>query len=214
MPRKRDIAYEITPQSVDVGQRWITVRIQNKSDKTMTNLDVRLNSQDTFGLEVIEPYRFVPVLNSGEEQYFYFRISASLTTGVYLSIVGEKNSLPFYWEMPTQYIRISEEPAELLSLFAVSEPRVILGTTITCEAAVKSFTPTKDLIVDVWTEGPDGLIEDLDSIKTGDLEAGQTKVFSTQFKPDKTGVYTVHAELYDGVRRLGKQIDYVTIIEK
>ncbi len=211
MQKKRNLKYKIKPKSIGSGDRWIDFEFSNQGDQDLTGLVVRLNSQDTFGITIIEGNRYVPVLKSGEKTTVFFRILANAGTRLYVSIDGFKDGSPFYWESPSRYISVGKPEAELMNLFAMTKPRFIIGDKIRVEASVRSNVMTEGLSLEFWTEDPDENIEEVKSIDTGTIDPGQMKVFSGEFTPDKEGIYTIDTYLYDGTRRLGHKTDFVYV---
>jgi hypothetical protein len=44
---KHPIEYELTPDAVERGSHWLTVRIKNTGDKDLQNLNVKMHSLDS-----------------------------------------------------------------------------------------------------------------------------------------------------------------------
>lgn len=210
---RRSIEYEITPQTVDVGETWLTMRLKNLRDVDLTNLDVRLNSLDTLGLEVRHGSTFVPRLKPQEETILYFKIAAFLTTPVYISLEGYEGEKLFYWESPNMRIAITTDKAELISLFAERKPHMVVGDTISTQTVLRSKQPSQGLRIETWTEAPDGTIDELEIFTTDKMDPDEFKEYTTEFSPTMTGIYRVHAELFDGPRRVDHKIDYVLVEE-
>jgi len=214
MRKRKDIEYEITPKILGVGERWMTVKIKNAGKKGIRNLNVRLNSLDTLGIEARESSRFLAVLAPGQEVHFDFLVYAYLSAPVYVSMDGykEENEL-YYWESPPEAIFVGEDSAEILSLFATRKPNIIIGDTIKCDAAIEAKKPVENLHLETWVEAPDGVIEELKTESLDRMNAGEIDTYSAEFVPELNGIYTVHSELFDGIRRLGHKTDYVLVKE-
>ncbi len=213
MAIKKDIEYEIKPGKVDPGERWITVTVTNVGDNAVRQVNVRLNSLDTYGLNVVDDSKYIPILAPDEKQEVYFKVNAKLTTGCYVTLDGYKDSELYYWESPTVFLRVGTPKAELTNAWAMRQEHILVGDTIKVEATVKSNMITEDLSLEFWSEGPEGEIEEMDTLDTGELEAGQSKVFETELVPSKQGLYTVDIYLYDGNKRLGHKAEYAIVEE-
>lgn len=211
MPTRRDIQYEISPKKLQEGDRWLSVSIKNMRKKELRGIDVRLNSMDTYSIEVLETNRFVPELGPGEETTVFYRVACRSPGNVYLSIDGFENGQGFYWESPSRTIVVGEPRGELVSVFATTKTRFVIGDKITAEATVKSNLDTKGLKLDVWTEAPDETIDEIKSFELEDLEPNKTKIYKCDFEPSLEGLYVVNAELFDGLKRLGHKADYVYV---
>ena len=211
MKTKRNIEYEIRPEILSSGERWLTLKLKNTGTEILYNADIRLNSLDTYGLEIEQSSSFIPEMKTNEEKFLFFKIRISATTPVYITINGIKEDTPFYWESPSIKVYLSEDSAELVSLFAQRNEHILVGDSIKCEATVKSKIPSKDIILDIWTESPEGLVEDIETIGVDELEAKKTKKYVIKFSPNTEGIYTVHAELFDGVKRISKRVDQVFV---
>ena len=123
MAGKFPIEYEISPKSVRGGRSWLTVRIENISEDPLTGLNVRLNSLDTYAIEVMQDAELVSSLAPDEEEELHFQVAAQRSGGVYISVDGRWAGEPFHWESPSRRIAVGDELAELVSVFVLSEPQ-------------------------------------------------------------------------------------------
>src|SRR3990167_792032 len=204
MPKKGPIEYEIKPENLNIGKEWVDVTLKNITTKALFGLNVKLNSMDTFGLEVLESSRYLPLLGSGQAESVFFRVESYLTTNVYITIDSLRNGDRFHWESPARTIRVGEDFAELIKFNAG-----MVGGDITTEASVKSFIDTVNLTYEVWAQGPDGAIEEMEIKDMGEMKDGEVRAVRTGFEPNKKGLYTIDAYLYDGPKRLSHRTDYV-----
>lgn len=58
-----------------------------------------------------------------------------------------------------------------------------------------------------------GLAEELAIIETKELGAGEEATYSAEVTPEEKGLYTIYAYLYDGIRRIGREVEYVHVRE-
>jgi hypothetical protein len=212
MAGKFPIEYEINPISVRGGRAWLTVKVKNISEDPLTGLNVRLNSLDTYAIEVIEDAELVSSLAPDEEEKLHFQVAAQRSGGVYVSVDGRWAGEPFHWESPSRRIAVGEELAELVSVFALSEPHPRRGEPVTIEATLRGLTMSGGLILEFWADTPSGESISVDKTATDVLNPGETATYkSDEFVPEEEGIYVLHAYLFDNTRRIGHETDYLSI---
>ena len=213
MPIRYPIEYELTPREIKPGMHWLTLKVKNIGDEPLTALDVRLNSFDTYSIRVTEPSTYVAKLRPGEEEVRAFQVTADMTGRVYASIDAHQEGEAFHWETPGILVTVGEEVAELVNVFAVTAPYPPPGEKIRCESIVRGLDESEGLMLEFWVQPPEGEFEQLTALKTNELQPGEEEIYPVEFSPEMEGSYTVHAYLYDGVRRIGHEMDYVYVIE-
>jgi len=211
MTIKYPIEYELTPKNVATGTRWVTLTLKNISDESLTGLDVRLNSLDAYGLNVYGTGSYVSILSPNEEKEIPFQVSANRTTSVYTSVDGWRDGNPFHWESPAILITVGEEVAELVSLFAMTEPYPPAKKTIKCEATVRGLAESEGLRLEFWADTPGGEFEELATVETAELDTGETARYTAEITVEERGSYTVYAYLYDGMRRIGRKTEHIYV---
>lgn len=211
MPIKEFIQYDLAPRAFTKGVYWLTLRLKNLGNSTLTDLDVRLNSLDTYSIRIFDTGSFVPQIDSGEEEVRHLQASVQSTAEVYASLDGRRNGEPFHWESAGIRLVVDEQPAELVSLFALTEPHAMLGEPITCEATVRGLTATVSLVLEFWVETPRGELRSLAKEGVGKLAEGQERRYRFEITPDEGGIYILHAYLYEGAWRIGHQVEYLSI---
>jgi hypothetical protein len=191
----------------------MTLTLENVGDNDLTTLDVRLNSLDEYSISVPEPSTYIVSLLPGEEKTRAFQVSADLTGRLYISIDGWQNGEEFHWETPGIPITVGHEVAELVNLFALTEPYPPPGEKIRCETTVRGLDDSEeDLSLEFWAQKPTGEFEELASMDIKVVD-GEETTYSVDIEPEEEGSYTIHAYLYDGVRRIGHEVDYVYVAE-
>ncbi len=209
---RHPIEFEIIPERVERGTKWVTMRIRNLSDNTLKNLDVNLNSRDSFFLEPLGTGKYIFELKPNEEELLPFQVQASATTDVYVSINGIENENAFYMESPDIPIRVSDQPADLRSMFVMTEPYPPLEETLKCEANIIGQDQSGELNLEFWADTPSGRFEQIGDIKTKQLTPGEETTYAAEITPKETGLYTVHAYLYDeNNRRIGHRTDSILV---
>lgn len=211
MTIKYPIEYDLSPRNVDPGLRWLTLKLKNIGVETLTGLDVRLNSLDTLSLSLLRDSSYISVLSPNEEQVLPFQVSANATTSLYASLDGWKDGKAFHWESPAVLVTVGREVAELVSLFAITEPYPPLKKTIRCEATIRGLAQSEGLRLEFWADTPTGEFEELATVETKDLSAGEEARYSAEITVEEKGSYTIYAYLYDGVRRIGRKTEYLYV---
>jgi hypothetical protein len=200
---------------------WLALHLRNLSDSPLTDLDVRLNSLDTYAIRIFGTGLFLPRIEPGDKETRYFRASVEGTAEVYASLDGLKSGQPFHWESAGIPLVVDEQPADLVSLVALPGPRPaayrngeawpMLGEPITCEAIVRGLATTVDLVLEFWVEAPGGELKSLAKEAIGKLVKGQERRYRFEVTPEKEGIYILHAYLYEGAWRIGHQMEYLSI---
>ncbi|MBS3783206.1 MAG: hypothetical protein KGY78_02050 [Anaerolineae bacterium] len=212
MAAKFPIEYEIYPKSIRAGKSWLAVSLKNVSEDALTGLNVRLNSLDTYAIDVQEDAKFTSSLDADEGRELHYQVAARQSGGIYLSADGRWAGEPFHWESPSRRVAVGDELAELVSVFALSEPHPRPGESITIEATLRGLTTASGLILEFWVETPSGESISVDKTATDLLNLGQTATYkSDPFVPDEQGIYVIHAYLFDDTRRIGHERDYLSV---
>ncbi len=160
---KYPIEYELNPTEMDKGEQWLTLRLKNTGNKTLKRLDVELHSLDTFPLtSYVLPYgtgHYIGELKPDEEKEEVFRVNATGSAEVYVTIIARKDGENFWWESGFTHITVSEEKAELERLVVLSHPYTTIGETLSVEATIKGLRKGTGLKLEFWVETPPGKFE-------------------------------------------------------
>jgi hypothetical protein len=213
MALRYPIEYELTPKNIQGGRRWMSLRLKNVSSDTLTALDVRLNSLDVYSISVYGTGSYVSVLEPEEEVVLPFQLQANSSGSLYISTDGFRDGVSFHWETPAVPITVGAEVAEIVSVFAMTEPYPLLGDRIECEATLRGLQETEGVTLEFWAENPSLDFEAFHTIETKALSPGETVRYSAEFEPEEKGLYTIYAYLYDGARRIGREIEHVSVRE-
>jgi len=154
MPTRYPIEYRLDTERLTMGVRWVTLNVENIGEQDLTGLDVRLNSLDSYAINVYGSGTYVPLLKPGEEQTLPFQVAVDATGGVYVTMDGWAGGEPFHWESADIPIVARTEIARLVSFFALTKPPVRLGEPIECEATVRGLTETGELVLEFWVDPP------------------------------------------------------------
>jgi hypothetical protein len=211
MATRHPIEYEISPDEIDQGLRWLTLTLKNVGAEPLTGLGVRVHSMDDYSIAIAGEGNYVASLEPGEEEQIPYRVSADLTGRVCAALEGWRGEERFEWETPGILIRVGDPPAELVSVFALTEPYPSPGEVLRCEAIVRSMQPAGDLRLEFWAQQPVGEFEKLVTLENLQLAAGDENDYATEIKPEQEGEYVVHAYLYHGHKRIGHAKDRVYV---
>jgi len=213
MAIKYPIEYDMMPKSIDPGRHWVTLTLKNIGTQDLTGLDINLNSLDAYSISVLGTGSYVSILKPDESRELPFQVSANRTGSLYLTVDGWKDGERFHWESPGMPVTVGAEVAELVSLFAMTEPYSIVGERVRCEATVRGLTESEGLKLEFWADTPGGDFEELAIVETKALSVGEEATYSAEITPDDDGLYTIYGYLYDGVRRIGREVEYVYVRE-
>jgi hypothetical protein len=216
---KHPIEYEVTPEVVDKGISWLTLRLNNIGMETLEELDIQLHSLDTYNLTVYGTWAFgaghyFPYFGVNEEREVVFRVNAIGSAIVYATIKARKAGKYFWWESGWTNIRLSEEKAEIGRLLVLSNPYTAIGKTISVEATVKGLQKSTGLKLKFYVETPSGKSEEQAAIDIKDLPVGEEARYTAEFTPNESGIYHIYAYLYDGWRRIGYKTNYIFTLKK
>ena len=205
---KYPIEYELHPTEIEKGTNWVTLKLKNIGNKTLTDLDVQLHSVDTYNLSVFGSWfygagQFIAKLGPNEEKDLLFRVNAVGSADAYATLKGRKDGKYFWWESSWTRMGVSDEKAHLESLLVLSNPYTTIGKTISAEATIKGLRKNGGLKLEFWVETPSGKNEQQATIDIKDLPVGEEARYTVEFTTKETGFYTIYAYLYDGYVRIG-----------
>jgi hypothetical protein len=207
MSDNKSIRYRIEPDSIENGERWISIIIKNSGKVSLTKISARLNSLDTNSIEVKEPIKDIPILVPGKELKLYYPIIAKNSGEVYFCMDGVFDDELFYLESNHKKIKVGAKSAELLDVFVFEKE----AGKVKCTATIKANKKNEELNLEFWSESPQGVIEEIDSIKINNPKPGQNHTYSAYFVPRMQGIYSIQAYLYDKSKRLGYKSDNIMV---
>lgn len=212
MPIREPMEYELKPQTVDQGLTWVNLSLTNVGTKDLRHLDIRLNTLDTYSVEVHDNSTYLDVLRVDEEKQIPFQITAQRRGRVYATVDGWQDGDRFHWESPSLLIRLGSDVAEIESFFAMTPPSPVLGEPVTCEVTLRGVGVSRNLVVEFWAETPSGKNLSLDKQGTDLLPMGETETYTVEFTPEEEGIYILHAYLFDAGQRIDHQTDAVSVV--
>jgi len=212
---KHPIEYEVTPEVVDKGISWLTLRLKNIGTQTLEELDIQLHSLDTYNLTgLFGAGHYLSELEPNKERKVVFRVNVYGSADVYATIKARKDGEYFWWESGWTNIRLSDEKAEIGRLLVLSNPYTAIGKTISVEATVKGLQKSTGLKLKFYVETPSGKSEEQAAIDIRDLPVGEEARYTAEFTPNESGIYHIYAYLYDGWKRIGYKTNYIFTLKK
>jgi hypothetical protein len=212
MITKYPIGCDVNPTSVPEGMHWLTVKVKNIGDQELTNLDVKLNSVDTYAITVLGTGNHLPELLPNTEREVPFRVLANSRAELYVSVDGWKALRLFHWESGAIRITVDSEVAAIQNLSAMTERHPPTGQSIRCEAVLEGFAESEGLSLELSAGTPDGEHREIAKIEINTLEPEETAVYSAEFTPHREGLYTLYAYLYKDAKRIDRQVEHVYVI--
>jgi len=211
---KYPFEYELNPSEIEKGSNWVTLKLKNIGNETLSDLDVQLHSVDTYNLSVFGSWfygagQFITKLGPNEEKDLLFRVNAVGSADVYATIKMSKDGKYSWWESGWTPMHVSDEKAHLESLLVLSNPYTTIGKTISAEATIKGLRKNGGLKLEFWVENHSGKNEQQAAIDIKELPVGEKSRYTAEFTPKETGRYSVYAYLYDGWKRIDHKMNYI-----
>ena len=205
--------YSLTPEIVEPGTKWISVHLKNMGREPMMNMDVRLIYNDPLRIRALDRGGYINMLNPGEERVVPVQIEANQGGWVYLHIEYWLDDELLYWESPNVWIKVSRDPARMMTLFSIKGPQVNIDTEVPVEATVVADLPSDSLRIDFWIETAEGRFESFHTLDIKPIDAGEIRTITTEFTPEEEGLYSIYAYLFNGNRRLDRVIEQLRVIK-
>jgi hypothetical protein len=203
---KRPIEYELSPDTIEKGTHWLSVRLKNTGDDHLKNLNIKMHSLDSIHISFRNPNHYIYDLEPDEEKYFEVEVDANKTSHLYISIRGRKNGDHFHWDSGLMREQVLGDPAEIERVF-VSSPYSNIDGELEVEAVVKGLGDSNGLGLAFWAEMPSGKFEELADMKTRKMSRGDETAYKAKLKPKEDGYYTVYVNLYDDHRNIARAYD-------
>lgn len=211
MPTKSPFEYELTPPEVDAGVCHVTLRLLNIGNIDVHDVTIRLNSTDTYQIAVHGTGTHLPVLRVNDFQNLSFQITAQGTAQLFASVDGQRNGESFHWESSGIRVVVGQDVAQLVSLFALTQPYPTLGSAVRVEATIRALAYNQGLGLEFWADTPENTVISIDKIPTDPIPEGEIARYTAEFSPNIEGIYILHAYLFAGVRRIDHAVEYVSI---
>ncbi len=73
---KYPFEYELSPESLEKGTQWLTMRLKNEGDDKLHNLDIKMHAIDSLHISFRSPSDYIYRLTPDEEKYLNFQVDA------------------------------------------------------------------------------------------------------------------------------------------
>lgn len=207
---KYPIEYELSPETLEKGTQWLTLRLKNVGGDNLHNLDLKMHSTDSLQISFRNPNDYIYRLQPDEEKFLNFQVDVHGTAALYVSIRYFKEGGSFHWDSPWIRKQVLGNVAELEGIL-VSNSYGAIGKKLEVEATVKCLANSEGLRLVFWTDTPSGKYEELAEIKTKKLALGEEVSYTATIIPKEKGYYTVYANLYDNSQRIGRDSDVIWV---
>jgi len=111
--RKYPFGYELTPEGLEKGTRWLTLWLKNIGNDSVHNMDINMHSTDSLQISLRKSSNHIFRLNPDEESISSFQVDAHGTTALYFSVRYFKEGGSFHWDSPWIREQVLGEVAEL-----------------------------------------------------------------------------------------------------
>lgn len=209
MRYKDPFEFDIIPDEIRTGTRWVTVSLKNISSDRLNYLDIRLYSRNPSFIDIKENGHYIPVMETGEKKTQAFQVDADLSTNLYATVSGNRNGEYFFWISPNMYIQVGVTTAKLRNVFALTHPYAP-EETLEAEAVVEGVTGGDNFKVIFWHESA-SKYEKLGESEIENINAGEVKKASIEFTPDESGLHTIYGYLYDDAKYIGTDSDIIWV---
>jgi hypothetical protein len=111
-------------------------------------------------------------------------------------------------------VTVGDEAAELVGLLALTEPHPPVGEKIRCEAIVRGLVHSQGMNLEFWADTPSGEFEEFAGVETKRLSRDEEARYVAEIEANEEGRYTIYAYLYDGVTRIGREVETIRVGEE
>jgi len=208
---KYPIRYELTPQRISEGMQWLVLKLQNIGDQELTNLDVRLNSLDTYALRVQGTGSHLAELLPNSVEEVSVQVLALARGRLYVSVSGWKAMRLFHWESGEIVIQVGAERAVVASLSVIGGPSPTVGEPLRCEVTVEGFAERDQISLELSVGKPDGTFAELLDKEIEGVAPGESRAYTAELTPDQEGAYTIYARLLDEGKRIDREVQRIHV---
>ena len=219
MEERRQYSFEatVTPEVLERGRHWITVRLRNLSMERLVDVSATLYTYNTHDLDVLPSgsFHFVKELRPNDTAALNFHVFANHTGWVYLHVTAYRYGAFVSWYSPYHEIRLIEDPAEIQAFF-VNRPYWALEETIETETVVHAHRNVSDLRLEIAATPPSKSHTLMDVIDIDFITEGGTKRFVSELYASEEGMYHLTARLFHEQKLISSKLAscYVTPLEE
>ncbi len=219
MEERRKYPFEatVTPEVLDRGRHWITVRLRNVSTERLVDVSATLYTYNSYDLDVLPSgsFHFVKELAPQDTAALNFQIFANHTGRVYLHVTAYRDGALVSWYSPDQEVRLTEDPAEVQTFFA-NRPYWAYEETIETETVVHAHRDVSNLRLEIAATPPSKAHTLMDVIDIDFIAEGGTKRFVSELYASEEGTYLLTARLFHEQKLINSKRAscYVTPLEE
>ena len=199
MEERRKYPFEatVTPEVLDRGRHWITVRLRNVSTERLVDVSATLYTYNSYDLDVLPSgsFHFVKELAPQDTAALNFQIFANHTGRVYLHVTAYRDGALVSWYSPDQEVRLTEDPAEIQTFF-VDRPYWALEETIATATVVHAHRDVSDLRLEIAAIPPSKAHKLMDVFDIDFIAGGGTKRFVSELYASEEDTYHLTARLF------------------
>jgi hypothetical protein len=219
MEERRKYSFEatVTPEVLERGRHWITVRLRNLSMERLVDVSATLYTFHTHDIDVLPSgsFHFVKELRPNDTAALNFHVFANHTGWVYLHIKAYRNGDYVSWYSPYYEVRLIEDPAEIRTFF-VNRPYWAYEETIETETVVHARRGVPNLRLEIAATPPSKSHTLMDVIDIDFITEGGTKRFVSELYASEEGMYHLTARLFHEQKLISTRLAscYVTPLEE
>ena len=199
MEERRQYSFEatVTPEVLERGRHWITVRLSSLSMERLTDVTATLYTFNTHDIDILPSgsFHFVKELGSQDTEALNFHVFANHTGWVYLHVKAYRDGALVSWYSPYYEIRVIEDPAEIRTFF-VNRPYWAYEETIETETVVHAHRGVSNLRLEIAATPPSKSHTLMDVIDIDFIAEGGLKRFVSELYASEEGMYHLTARLF------------------
>jgi hypothetical protein len=199
MEERRKYSFEatVTPEVLERGRHWITVRLRNLSMEPLVDVSATLYTLNTHDLDVLPggSFHFVKELRPQDTAALNFHVFANHTGWVYLHVTAYRDGAYVSWYSPFYEVQLIEDPAEIRTFF-VNRPYWTYEETIETETVVHARRDVRNLRLEIAATPPSKSHRLMDVIDIDFIAEGGTKRLVSELYADEEGMFHLSARLF------------------
>jgi hypothetical protein len=215
--RKHPFEATVTPEVLERGRHWITVKLRNVSTEPLVDVSATLYTYNTHDLDVLPSgaFRFVKGLRPQDTEVLTFHVFANHTAWIYLHVTAHRDSAFVSWYSPYYEVRLIEDPAEIQAFF-MNRPYWAYEETIETETVVQAHRGVPNLRLEIAATPPSKSHTLMDVIDINFIAEGGTKRFVSELYASEEGMYHLTARLFHEQKLISSKLAscYVTPLEE
>jgi len=215
--RKHPFEATVTPEVLDRGRHWITIKLRNVSTEPLTDVSATLYTYNTHDLDVLpsSSFHFIKELRPQDTAGLNFHIFANHTGWVYLHVTAYRDGAYVSWYSPFYEVQLIEDPAEIPTFF-VNRPYWAYEETIETETVVHARRDVPNLRLEIAATPPSKSHTLMDVIDIDFIAEGGTKRFVSELYASEEGMYHLTARLFHEHKLISSKLAscYVTPLEE